>query len=553
MRAHAPQQEIDFRRLFEGAPGLYLVLGPDLTILGASDGYLRATMTDREAIVGRHLFDVFPDNPDDPEASGVANLRDSLERVRRDRVPDAMALQKYDVRQPGGAFEARWWSPLNVPLLDDDGTLRYIIHRVEDVTDFILLKASESAMEQQAEELRQRSARMEVEIVRRSQELHRANRELKAANAAKDDLLSRTSHELRTPLTAILGFAELLGMEELTPNQADWVRQITRAGNHLGSLISDVLDISRVTAGSVSMSIEPISTVELLQEVAQLVGPIASARGVRLRVSAAKRHRYAAADRQRLKQVVLNLVSNAVKYNQAEGTVDLRVVDAGAECVRFEVQDSGWGISPEDLEKVFNPFERLRAARAGVEGTGLGLAVSRSLVEAMSGSIGVTSEPGRGSTFWVELPRAEPAAVDMPGEQEAAVLSRAYPGPRTVLYIEDTVANVRLVEGILARRPSTTLLPAALGSLGLELARTRPDLVLLDLHLPDMDGIEILRRLRRDPATRHIPVVALSADATDRQTRRTLGAGADAYLTKPISVRRLLEILDQFLGESPPA
>jgi signal transduction histidine kinase len=221
-----PACPLEFRCLFESAPGCYLVLDPELVIVAVSDAYLRATITRREDILGRGLFEVFPDNPDDPEATGVGNLRTSLDRVLQHRVPDTMAVQQYDIRRPdaeGGGFEVRHWSPLNTPVLGADGELVYIIHRVEDVTEFVRLQ--ERGSEQQ-----QRNARMEAEILQRSKELQEANRKLRAANAAKSEFLSRMSHELRTPLNAILGFAQLLELDELTDEQRDSLDHIMSGG-----------------------------------------------------------------------------------------------------------------------------------------------------------------------------------------------------------------------------------------------------------------------------------------------------------------------------------
>src|SRR5439155_272581 len=234
----------DFRTLFETAPGLYLVLDPDLQIVAVSDAYLAATMTRREEIVGRDIFDVFPDNPDDPAASGSSNSRSSFERVRQHRVPDTMAVQRHDIRRPaeeGGGFEVRHWSPVNSPVLDERKQLRYIIHRVEDVTEFVRLRELESEQEAVTSELRERSETMEAEIVRRSHELQEANKELRAASDAKNDFLSRMSHELRTPLTAIMGYSELLRLADLDDEKHAWVSMMFKAGEHLLALVNEVL------------------------------------------------------------------------------------------------------------------------------------------------------------------------------------------------------------------------------------------------------------------------------------------------------------------------
>jgi len=533
--------EPDFRSLFESAPGLYLVLDPKLRIFAASDAYLRATMTRREEILGRGIFDVFPDNPDDPEATGVDNLFASLDRVRRDRAPDKMAVQKYDIQRPeeeGGGFEERHWSPLNSPVLDEEGRLAYIVHRVEDVTDFVRLQEMESEQE--------------AEILRRSQELQKLNTELQAADLAKNEFLSRMSHELRTPLAAIMGFSELLALADLDEDKREWAATILKAGKHLLRLVDEVLEISRIESGQLSLSVEPVAVAPLLADALELIQPMAESRRVVLHdPQISDRGAYARADNQRLKQVMINLLSNAVKYNAEGGAVRVTVEPVGSDRIRIAVADTGPGLDGEALAKLFTPFERLNAG-ADVQGTGLGLALSRRLVEAMGGTLGAVSTPGEGSTFSVELGRGEPAAIaDAPTEEHALIAERTYDGTRRLLYIEDTVANVRLVEEILRSRPDVRVLPAAMGGLGIELATEHePDLILLDLHLPDIGGEQVLRFLRSDRRTREIPVVVLSADATDRVPDGLLDAGAQSYLTKPIGVRDLLEVVDRYLGVS---
>jgi len=531
----------DFEALFQAAPSPYLVLDPELDIVAVSDAYLAATMTTREDILGRNLFDVFPDNPNDPAADGVRNLHASLVRVLERRVPDTMAIQKYDIRRHDGSFEERHWSPVNTPVLDERGRVRFIIHRVEDVTDFVRLQAEGDLME--------------MELVRRSRELQTANDELRAANAAKTAFLSRMSHELRTPLTAIRGFSELLTHADIGPDQRGWAELIVKASKHLTTLVDDILDISRIEAGRFSISPEQVPLRPLVADVLELLQPLAARHAIMLNEPVmAPGCGYVIADAERLKQVLTNLVVNAIKYNRPEGEVTIAVESASEESIRISVSDTGMGIPEDALGRLFVPFERLDAALSDVEGTGLGLALSRTLVEAMGGSIGVESTVGAGSRFWCELLSGEPAVVERAREEFPMLAIREYAEARKVLYIEDTVTNVRLVEEILRRRPSVHLDAAMLGALGLELARERsPDLILLDLHLPDLGGEQVLERLRADPQTRDIPVVVLSADATGRQREPLLAAGALDYLTKPIAVNALLRAVDRVLAPAPMA
>ena len=533
--------EPDFRALFEALPGLYLVLDPELRIVAASDAFLAATMTKRDQIVGRGIFDVFPDNPDDPKATGVSKLGASLNRVRSQRMPDAMAIGKYDIPRPeeeGGGFEERFWSPRNIPVLDESGQLAYIVHRAEDVTEFVRLT--------------KRRTEQDAEIFLRTQELQQLNEQLQAADRAKNEFLSRMSHELRTPLAAIMGFSELFALADLDEKKNEWAATLLKAGKHLLQLVDEVLDISRIEAGELSISVEPVAVAPLLADAMEMIQPMAEGRRVTIHQPDIEDGcHYVRADTQRLKQVLINLHSNAVKYNREGGEVEVSAERAGSDWVRIHVTDTGPGVDPDSFEKLFTPFERLDAG-ADVQGTGLGLALSRSLVEAMQGSLTVSSTPGEGSTFTVELRMGEPAAVVAAAAERDAgelVAKRSYAGERRLLYIEDTVANIRLVEEILSARPSIRLLPAGMGSLGIELATEhRPDLVLLDLHLPDIGGEEVLTRLRADERTRDIPVVVLSADATDRTPGPLLDAGAQAYLTKPIGVRDLLEVVDAYVA-----
>ncbi len=315
-----------------------------------------------------------------------------------------------------------------------------------------------------------------------------------------------------------------------------------------------MLDISRIAAGQLPLALEPVALGPLLFDVLELLRPLATRNDITLEpVTGVGGHGYAFADSRRLKQVMINLVVNAIKYNRTGGSVRVQVGAGEEGRVRIMVSDTGRGIDPESLARLFTPFERLEAAASGIDGVGLGLALSRNLIEAMNGSIAVSSEVGVGSTFAVELARGDEVAFDEHADAPAMV-TREYDGDRRVLYIEDTLANVRLIEAILAVRPSITLLPAMQGRVGLDLAREHlPDLVLLDVHLPDIDGQEVLARLRADAATREIPVVILSADATDAQSERLLAEGARAYLTKPIDVGCLLETVDGLIGSSATA
>jgi PAS domain S-box-containing protein len=371
------------------------------------------------------------------------------------------------------------------------------------------------------------------------------------ASLAKSEFLSRMSHELRTPLNSVLGFAQLLEMDELADQQAQAVGHILRAGRHLLDLIDEVLDIARIESGHLDLSVEPVLVLDVLGEAVDLTRPLAEHRDVRVNVDATScpPETYVLADRQRLLQVLLNLLSNATKYNHPSGGVDVCVTRTGDGRASIAVTDTGPGIRAEDIGRVFEPFDRLGAERSGVEGTGVGLTLSKYLVERMGGEIEVRSTVAVGSTFAVRLP-----LTAAPDELDALVTDSieapSLRGSFRILHVEDNLANLALVEQILARHQEVELLAARFGGLALELARRhRPDVILLDLHLPDMSGIDVLGRLRADPVTMEIPVVVVSADATEDRMERLDAARVAAYLTKPIDVRELLRVIESVVPD----
>ena len=399
-------------------------------------------------------------------------------------------------------------------------------------------------------------------------ELREARDVAEQASQAKSEYLSRMSHELRTPLTAILGYSDLLEMREPREDQTEAIAAVQEASGHLLSLVNDVLDIARIESGRESFALEPVALEATVEECVRLVAPSALSRHIKITRSMADcAGDYVLADRQRLVQALLNLLSNAVKYSGNEahifveaarewetiGTAGPRTSKGtSSEFIRISVRDTGPGFTDDEKARLFQPFERLGAERTTVPGTGLGLALTRKLVQGMHGSIGVDSEHGVGSTFWIRLTRS-PVAASKPR------IRRKPPEPapmiaceRTVLYVEDNLATIGLMEEVFSMRPQIHLLTAMQGGLTLELAREhRPDLIVLDLHLPDIQGDEVLAQLRADPRTAGIPVVMCSADATERRRKQLLAAGAHAYLTKPVKVQRFLRMLDEVLNSIP--
>ncbi len=386
-----------------------------------------------------------------------------------------------------------------------------------------------------------------------------AKNEAEKANQAKSEFLSRMSHELRTPMNSILGFAQLMEMGELNPKQKKSVRNILNGGKHLLNLINEVLDISGIEAGRVSLSFAPVQLSSIIRETIDTVDPFASAMHVKLElIDSGQDWLFVKADHHRLRQVLLNLINNAVKYNRKGGSVMIKtelqpVLAPAIAFVRISVSDTGPGINPELIEKLFLPFERIGAEKTGIEGTGLGLMVVKKLMNAMGGSVGVESVPGEGSTFWIELPHVadhetEPEQTEHRSVRNTMITEKT----GTILYIEDTASNTELVEQILLdQRPSIHLVSSTKGAQTVPLSiEYAPDLILLDLDLPDMQGFEVIRLLQAEEKTMAIPVVVVSADAMAHQIEKLMNAGAKDYLTKPLDIMAFLQVVDEWVGSA---
>ncbi|MDE2210631.1 MAG: response regulator [Betaproteobacteria bacterium] len=390
-------------------------------------------------------------------------------------------------------------------------------------------------------------------------ELHEAIAAAEKANRAKTDFLSGMSHELRTPLNAILGFAQLIesGTPTPTPAQKRSLDQILKAGWYLLELINEILDLALIESGKVTLSREPVSLREVMLECRAMIEPQAQKRGIAMTFPGLDVAHFVKADRTRVKQVLINLLFNAIKYNRPEGTVAVECSLSPPHSIRIGVRDTGAGLSPEQLAQLFQPFNRLGKDASAEEGTGIGLVVTKRLVELMDGAIGVESTVGVGSVFWVEL-RLTSAPTQLVHEAEASAITRP-PVPvglpvRTLLYVEDNPANLELVEQLIARRPDLRLLSAADGDLGIEFARSyQPDVILMDINLPGISGIQAMKVLRADPATAHIPIMALSANAVPRDIARGLEAGFFDYLTKPIKVSEFMAAVDAAMAFSAAA
>lgn len=564
----------DYRALFESSPGYYLVLDSDFYIIAVSNSYNRATMTKREEILNRYIFDVFPDNPDDPKADGVRNLRASLKRVIENKVSDAIPVQKYDIRKPakdGGGYEVRYWSPCNFPVLDKNGAVAYIIHRVEDVTDFVLLTQKGQEQHQLTQELHEQLGRMEAEIYSRAREAIQANEGLRQAkekaelaSRTKDSFLATMSHEIRTPLSGLLGMLELLDLTtSLDTDQKKMLLAARDSGRGLLRILSDILDWSKIEAGKLELFQQPTSIEALILEVVSTYAHVASSKGLFLFHKLNSNLKPSLiVDSLRLSQVLNNFVSNAIKFtHKGEVNVSVEVLETKQDSqeLRFSVKDTGIGISSSERAVLFHRYVQASANTTRMYGgTGLGLAICQRLAGMMNGIIDLESSPDQGSTFSITL--TLPISEKPPeNSSEAWKESNIYPIMQhsnhapLVLVVDDHATNLLLIMRqveLLGLRPKC----AEDGAIALKLWKNEKfDLIITDCHMPTMDGYELtteIRNIERQEKRERIPIIACTANALGEENIRCQIAGMDAVLVKPTNILDLREVLVRFLPNS---
>jgi PAS domain S-box-containing protein len=567
----------DYQRLFEEAPGLYMVLDPQLRVVAASNAYLEATLTSREAIIGRHVFEIFPDNPDDPSADSVRNSRASFNRVLQTRAPDTIGLQRHDVRRPeseGGGFEERYWSAINYPILNPDGSLAYIMHRVENVTEFVLLKQRGSEQNQLTDALREQAVQMEADLYARSREMAATSQKLKEANEELARLYEKTreldllktaffanlSHELRTPLTLILGPVEkLLDGSDLSHDKRRDLSIVHRNARLLLKNVNDLLDLSKLDAGGIQLEYARVELAGFSRFIASHFETVADHKQIHFPVVTPP-ELPAEVDASKLQRALFNLLSNAFKFTPSGGAVRFTLQQEQGAAV-FSVEDTGPGIPPELRETI---FERFRQADSGPTrkhgGTGLGLSIASEFVALHRGSIEVTETAEGGARFVVRVPLRAPegAAVRTTGaavEDEASILPLAeLLAPEhgaveaeegvplnapLVLVVEDNPEMNSFIADVLRR--GHRVVSALDGAEGLEKAlRLRPDLVISDLMMPRMAGDEMISEIRKHRELDDVPILLLTAKADEELRVRLLTSGAQDSLAKPFFADELL-------------
>ncbi len=504
--------EESFRLMVESVTDYAIVmLDPEGRVLSWNTGAERIQGYHAEEIVGQHFSRFYP-------GEDVINgkvQRDLEAVIANGHFED----EGWRVRKDGSNF---WANVVYTVIRDQLGNLRGFAKLTRDLTERRLVEAALTDAKFAAEK----------------------------ANLAKSDFLSSMSHELRSPLNAILGFAQLLESDFPPPtrSQTASIEQILQGGWYLLKLINEVLDLSAIESGRLSLSLEPVSLIEVILECQTMIEPQAQKRGIQMIFTPFDNQWFVNADRTRVKQVLINLLSNSIKYNHERGTVVVNCTASTQGRIRISVTDTGAGLPPEKLAQLFQPFNRLGQETSAEEGSGIGLVVSKRLVELMEGVIGVESTVGVGSVFWIELMSIDAPQFAVGGAEPTVVAQAQVPGAarrRTLLYVEDNPANMKLVEQIIARHPNIRLLTAVNGNSGIEIARvSQPEVILMDINLPDISGSEALKILLADPATTHIPVIALSANAIPRDIENGLAAGFFRYLTKPIKVNEFMDALD---------
>ena len=547
----SPLAAADFQKIFEASPGLNLILNSKLMIVGVTDAYLRATLTKREDILGRHIFDVFPDNPNESDASGTRNLRASLERVLQTKSSDTMAVQKYDVQRPaelGGGFEEKYWSPFNSPVLNSDHEVEFIIHRVEDVTEYVQMQKRGSEQEKQ----------FEVELFQRAQDLQKTNEKLRAAEQLKSEFLATMSHEIRTPMNGIMGMTDLIMGTRLTDEQRGFSKIIQDCCTSLLTIINDILDFSKIEAGRMDLEIINFAVTQVVESQADLLAPKYKSKHLSfLTYVDPEIPPFLKGDPGRIGQVLLNLVGNAIKFTE-KGSISIKAellksplpINAkGPFHVKFSVQDTGIGVSKDVQAILFQPFMQAdRSMSRKFGGTGLGLSISKRLVELMNGQIGVDSEEGKGSCFWFTLPLS--AGESISGN---AVIPRGDLHNFKILVVDNDKIAADILHNYIIRWGASNGCAANLENcieiLTREALRGRPyDLALVDAGT---DGLAIGQKILADPTLKATKLVLMTNYDQHINPETYINAGFRACIEKPFKQSQIFDCIVSVISGTP--
>lgn len=567
------RDDIDYRAIVEGLPGLFVILDSGMAIVEISDAYARSTMIQREEVLGKGMFEVFPDNPDDPAADGVRNLHASLRRVLQSGAPDTVAVQKYDVRKPrqeGGGFEERYWTVINSPVLDANKEVRYIIHKAEDVTEFIHLKQKRSEDNRRTQGLTEQAERMEAEIFERTREVAAASALLKttnqaleeakaaaeAANLAKSAFLATMSHEIRTPMNGVLGMVSLLRRSRLDERQQHCVNRIQTSGRHLLAIINDILDFSKIEAGKIQLASDEFRLADLVQDTLSLIEERARSKSLEVKSVCSPADLNLRGDKTRLQQALLNFLGNALKFTEQGGiTLNCRIEEETGTgyLMRFEVSDTGIGMTDEQQSRVFEAFEQADSSSSRrYQGTGLGLTITKRIAQLMGGETGVTSTPGQGSSFWLTCrlgkgQQVKPAPAPV-AESAELVLARDFKG-RKILVVEDEPINREIIGFILEEAGLRVDMAFDGQEAVAKVRQARYDMVLMDMQMPVLDGLQATQQIRALPGMKDLAIIAVTANAFDDDRVKCLAAGMNDFIAKPFDPEDVFGKLVQWLAK----
>lgn len=547
------QNTIDFKKIFESLPGLYLILSPDLEILAVSNAYLDATMTQREAILGKNLFDVFPDNPNDPSATGEFNLKASLNRVFTKKLPDKMQEQKYDIRRPlseGGQFEVRYWSPMNVPVLENDLSVMYIIHNATDVTE---LHNTADERERAIEQLRISKLNAD-ELAEKAM----------VANRAKSEFLATMSHEIRTPLNGVIGMTDLLLDMDQSDEQREYIETIRYSSDILLNIINDILDFSKIESGNFQLDITKFDLRDLVKNTLEMVAFRAHKKGLAVGVSIGEDvPAWITVDGIRLGQILKNLLDNAVKFTET-GEINLKITrgnkpsDAPSApensiILKFDVIDTGIGISPDVAAKLFQPFVQGDASvTRKYGGTGLGLMICKRLVELMGGTINIVNDLASGSHFVFTISVNEAPAQNVKKNNALIPHETANIQERSnvqILVVEDYLMNQKVILQILKRLGYHADVVANGKESIVAFQSKQYDLIFMDCQMPEMDGYTATQEIRKIEALNagvHVPIVAMTAHALKEDREKCIASGMDDYISKPIRMKDIEAVVSRW-------